>query len=259
MQFCLWWREKISQWHEKQFTLLIKLYFAQRMGQDKLRRFAEFAQMEHCFDFPYHLKGKWSAEVFKNDKPIVLELACGKGEYTVNLATEHPDKNFIGIDIKSNRMWKGAGAALEQGLSNVAFIRVLVEKIALVFEENEVSEIWITFPDPFPKDRHEKHRLTHPRFLDLYKQIIKPEGLIRFKTDDDALFEYTLITLEQVNIKVDEVIRNVHQDLHPYEELRNIKTHYEKLFSSKGRTIKYCQFSLDNLKIPTEMCINLIK
>lgn len=229
------------------------------MGQDKLRRFAEFAQMEHCFDFPYDLKGKWSSEVFKNNNPIVLELGCGKGEYTVNLAQVHPQKNFIGIDLKSNRMWKGATIALQNKQSNVGFIRMVVEKLALVFDEHEIDEIWITFPDPYPKDRHDKHRLTHPRFLDVYKRVLKPGNFINFKTDDDALFQYTLETLEQVNIKPHEVIMNVHEEAHGYDELRNIKTHYEKLFSAKGRTIKYCRFKLDTLKIPADMDVNLIK
>ncbi|MES2727127.1 MAG: tRNA (guanosine(46)-N7)-methyltransferase TrmB [Bacteroidota bacterium] len=229
------------------------------MGQDKLKRFAEFAQMEHCFDFPYDLKGKWSSEVFKNNNPIVLELACGKGEYTVNLAQAHPQKNFIGIDLKSNRMWKGATIALQNKQTNVGFIRMVIEKLALIFDEHEVDEIWVTFPDPFPKDRHDKHRLTHPRFLEVYKRVLKPNSFINFKTDDDALFQYTLETLEQVNIKPNEVIMNVHEDAHSYDELRSIQTHYEKLFSAKGRTIKYCQFKVDTLKIPADMDVNLIK
>lgn len=229
------------------------------MGQDKLKRFAEFAQMEHCFDFPYNLKGKWNSEVFKNNNPIVLELACGKGEYTVNLAQVHPEKNFIGIDVKSNRMWKGATIALQNKQTNVGFIRMIIEKLALVFDEHEVDEIWITFPDPFPKDRHDKHRLTHPRFLDVYQRVLKPGCFINFKTDDDALFHYTLETLEQVSIKPEEVIMNVHEDAHEYDELRNIKTHYEKLFSAKGRTIKFCRFKVDTLKIPADMDVNLIK
>jgi tRNA (guanine-N7-)-methyltransferase len=217
------------------------------MGQQKLKRFAEFVTFPNCFDFPFHLKGKWKTEVFKNNKPLVLELACGKGEYTVNLAQKDPNTNFIGIDIKSNRMWKGAGISKELGLTNTGFVRISIQKINMFFESGEVDEIWITFPDPFPKERHEKNRLTHPDFLLLYKEIIKPNGIINFKTDDDGLFDYTFDTLVNVSIKPIEVIRDVHHETHNYDNLRNITTHYEKLFSDKGRKIKYCKFKLDTL------------
>lgn len=217
------------------------------MGQQKLKRFAEFVTFPNCFDFPYHLKGKWKTEVFKNNKPLVLELACGKGEYTVNLAQQDPESNFVGIDIKSNRMWKGAGISQELGLTNTGFVRMSIQKINMFFEPGEVDEIWITFPDPFPKERHEKNRLTHPEFLTLYKNIIKPNGIINFKTDDDGLFDYTLEALENVNITPIEIIRDVHNEPHNYDNLRNITTHYEKLFSAKGRKIKYCKFKLDTL------------
>lgn len=217
------------------------------MGQQKLKRFAEFVIFPNCFDFPYHLKGKWKTEVFKNNKPLVLELACGKGEYTVNLAQQDPETNFVGIDIKSNRMWKGARISQELGLTNTGFVRMSIQKINMFFEPGEVDEIWITFPDPFPKERHEKNRLTHPEFLTLYKNIIKPNGIINFKTDDDGLFDYTLEALENVNITPIEIIRDVHNEPHNYDNLRNITTHYEKLFSAKGRKIKYCKFKLDTL------------
>jgi tRNA (guanine-N7-)-methyltransferase len=217
------------------------------MGQQKLKRFAEFVTFPNCFDFPYHLKGKWKTEVFKNNKPLVLELACGKGEYTVNLAQQDPETNFVGIDIKSNRMWKGARISQELGLTNTGFVRMSIQKINMFFEPGEVDEIWITFPDPFPKERHEKNRLTHPEFLTLYKNIIKPNGIINFKTDDDGLFDYTLEALENVNITPVEIIRDVHNEPHNYDNLRNITTHYEKLFSAKGRKIKYCKFKLDTL------------
>ena len=219
------------------------------MGQQKLKRFAEFAEMNKCFDFPFHLKGKWQTQVFKNQNPIILELACGKGEYTVNLSQQDLNTNFIGIDIKSNRMWKGAKIAQTENLQNSAFVRMTVQKLNEVFEKNEVSEIWITFPDPFPKERHEKNRLTHPEFLAVYKKVLKVNSPIHFKTDDDNLFDYTLETLDQLNIKPTEIIRNVHHDTHDYDNLRNITTHYEKLFSERGRTIKYCKFYLDNLNI----------
>jgi len=221
------------------------------MGQQKLKRFAEFAVIKNCFDFPFHLKGKWQLQVFKNNNPIVLELACGKGEYTVNLAQQDLHTNFIGIDIKSNRMWKGAKIAQTENLQNTAFVRMTVQKLNEVFEKNEVDEIWITFPDPFPKERHEKNRLTHTEFLAIYKEVLKQNGPIHFKTDDDNLFDYTLQTLEILNIKPVEIIRNVHHEPHIFDSLRNITTHYEKLFSEKGRTIKYCKFYLNNLKTNT--------
>lgn len=216
------------------------------MAKDKLKRFAEFKLFPNCFDFPYHLKGKWHSDYFKNNHPIVLELGCGKGEYTVNLSEAYPNKNFIGIDVKSNRMWVGAKQALNDGRTNVAFIRMIIEKLAEHFEPGEISEIWITFPDPFPKDRHDKHRLTHTRFLKIYKQVLKPNGLVRFKTDDDGLFNYTLELFESLGIKPLLIDKDVHNSLTIDPQIKNIRTHYEKLFSAKGRTIKYLEFNLPN-------------
>jgi tRNA (guanine-N7-)-methyltransferase len=215
------------------------------MPKDKLRRFAEFREFANTFDFAYEMKGKWKTDFFKNDNPIVLELGCGKGEYSVALARQYPNKNFIGIDIKSNRMWKGAGIALEEKLPNVGFMRAVIDKITELFDKDEVDEIWITFPDPFPKDRHIKHRLTSPGFLNRYKQIVKPEGIINFKTDDTDLFQYTLDTLKELSIAPIEVNWDVHgnEDSHPH--LREIRTYYENLFSAKGRTIKYTKFKLN--------------
>lgn len=214
------------------------------MAKDKLRRFAEFLTFKNCFDYPYHLKGKWKKEYFKNNNPIVLELGCGKGEYTVNLSEAFPEKNFIGIDLKSNRMWVGAKIALENQRSNVAFVRMIIERLELHFEPGEVDEIWITFPDPFPKDRHEKHRLTHPRFLKIYKQVIRQNGIINFKTDDDGLFNYTCELFKSINIIPEQIVSDVHQSTETDEYVRNISTHYEKLFQAKGRTIKYMKFTL---------------
>jgi tRNA (guanine-N7-)-methyltransferase len=213
------------------------------MPKDKLRRFAEFKEFTNAFDFAYEMKGKWKSDFFKNDHPLVVELGCGKGEYTVALARQYPDKNFVGIDLKSNRMWKGAGIALTENLQNVAFMRAIIDKITELFDVGEIDEIWITFPDPFPKDRHVKHRLTSPGFLERYKQILKPYGVINFKTDDTDLFQYTLDTLKELSIKPTEVNWDVHgnEDSHPH--LRDIKTHYETLFMGRGRTIKYTKFT----------------
>lgn len=220
------------------------------MAKDKLRRFAEFKTFPNCFDYPYHLKGKWHQEVFKNNHPIVLELACGKGEYTVNLSEAFPEKNFIGIDIKSNRMWVGAKMAQERNLANAAFIRMIIEKLAEHFEKGEISEIWITFPDPFPKDRHDKHRLTHPRFLKIYKEVLPENGIINFKTDDDGLFNYTEELFQEIGIKPIQIVRDVHGTQEADDYVRNISTHYEKLFRGRGRTIKFMKFRLDDMLIP---------
>lgn len=214
------------------------------MAKDKIRRFAEFKTFPQCFDQPTELKGKWHSEVFKNQNPIVLELACGKGEYTVNLAEAFPDKNFIGIDIKSNRMWVGAKMAIERKLLNAAFVRLRIHTLQEYFEKGEVSEIWITFPDPFPKDRHDKHRLTHPRFLKVYKEVIRENGILNFKTDDDGLFTFTEELFAEIGIKPIQVVRDVHGSTEADEYVRNITTHYEKLFRGRGRTIKFMKFTL---------------
>lgn len=214
------------------------------MAKDKIRRFAEFKTFPNCFDYPYHLKGKWHKDYFKNNNPIVLELACGKGEYTVALAEAFPEKNFIGIDIKSNRMWVGAKMAQEKQSANAAFVRMIIEKLAEHFEKGEVSEIWITFPDPFPKDRHEKHRLTHPRFLKVYQEVLPDNGLINFKTDDDGLFGYTEELFGQLGIEPIQVVKDVHGTEEADAYVRNISTHYEKLFRGRGRTIKFMKFNL---------------
>ncbi|NDC30890.1 MAG: tRNA (guanosine(46)-N7)-methyltransferase TrmB [Bacteroidetes bacterium] len=212
------------------------------MAKRKLQQFAEYTSFPNTFDFAREMKGIWNAEYFKNNHPITIELGCGKGEYSVALAQAFPERNFIGIDIKSNRMWRGAKTAIENNLTNVAFMRASIHLIEEFFDNNEVSEIWITFPDPFPKDKHDKHRLTHPRFLERYKKIIKPDTIINFKTDDDGLFQFTIETLEQQKIKPLQVILDVHHSDEADEYLKNIKTYYEKLFSGRGRTIKFLKF-----------------
>lgn len=212
--------------------------------KDKLRRFAEFKTFPNCFDFPYELKGKWKQQVFKNDHPIVLELGCGKGEYTVELSGAFPLKNFIGIDLKSNRMWKGSTIAQELGRTNVGFVRMIVQKLPEIFASVEADEIWITFPDPFPKDRHDKHRLTHRNFLEIYRQVIKPNGILHFKTDDDALFDYTIETFKEMNVPILQLEYNVYESETVDKYVKEIRTHYEKLFHAKGRSIKYVSFTL---------------
>jgi tRNA (guanine-N7-)-methyltransferase len=218
------------------------------MSKQKLKRFAEFADYPHTFDFAYQLRGKWNEVVFKNNHPIVLELGCGKGEYTVALAHENPEKNYLGLDIKSNRMWVGAKKALENNMSNVGFMRALMDRISELFAPGEVSEIWITFPDPFIRHRSAKHRLTHTRFLRLYKQILKPGGVVNFKTDSDELFAFTQNMLQYLTITPEVVEYNVHANPEAEPMLKNVRTYYENLFLKRGKTIKFTRFKLDNLQ-----------
>ncbi len=215
------------------------------MAKQKLKRFAEFTQFPHTFDFPYQLKGNWHKEVFHNNNPIVLELGCGKGEYTVALAEAYPNKNFIGVDIKSNRMWVGANKALEKGMNNVAFVRAIMHRIHELFDAQEVEEIWITFPDPFVRSRSAKHRLTHTRFLRLYQHILKSGGNINFKTDSDELFDFTQNMLQHLQITPEVVEVDVHANPTAEPMLKNVRTYYENLFMAKGKKIKFTRFKLD--------------
>lgn len=224
------------------------------MGKNKQARFDENKILPNVFQptraealEQYKLKGKWNAEVFKNENPIVLELGCGKGEYSVGLAKAFPDKNFIGIDIKGARFWFGAKEANESGLDNVAFLRTQIELVDYFFAENEVDEIWITFPDPQIKYRRTKHRLTHPDFLARYKKFLKKDGLIHLKTDSEFLHGYTLGLLQGAGHE----IITAHHDIYGAPEyeantplLREIQTYYEDLFAKKGKTITYIKFRL---------------
>ncbi len=214
------------------------------MGKDKLRRFAEIATFPNVVELEagQPFKGSWSAKLFKNDQPLILELACGKGEYTVNLARLFPEKNFIGIDYKGNRIWRGAKTALEEGISNVAFLRIQIENILDYFGEGEVGEIWITFPDPQPQISREKKRLTSPRFLEKYKQILKPGGLIHLKTDNDGLHAYTVEKIEELGLKLFARTEDLYaSDL--VDEVLSIKTYYEKKYLAHEKNINYLKFS----------------
>ncbi len=216
----------------------------------KLQKFAEFDSFENCFWLPFQkkeeglgLKAKWNADYFKNEHPIVLELGCGRGEYTVGLAENNPDKNFIGIDIKGNRIWTGAKYAIDHELSNVAFIRVMIDFVDCCFAANEVDEIWITFPDPQPNKPRERKRLTSPRFLQRYFKFLKPEGLIHLKTDSTFFYEYTLEVIGEMGLTLVYASPDLYQhNPSGMEALTTIQTYYEKLFSAKGEKIKYCCF-----------------
>ncbi|MDD1597025.1 tRNA (guanosine(46)-N7)-methyltransferase TrmB [Riemerella anatipestifer] len=224
------------------------------MGKNKLGRFAENKILKNVFQPTreeasegYPLAGQWREKVFKNDNPIVLELGCGKGEYSVGLAEAFPNKNFIGVDIKGARFWFGAKAALAKGLDNVVFLRTQIELIDRFFTTDEIDEIWITFPDPQIKYRRTKHRLTNPEFLDRYHKILKKDGVIHLKTDSEFLHGYTLGLLQGLGHE----IISAHHDIYGAPEydpetplLRDIRTYYEELFSSKGKTITYIKFRL---------------
>lgn len=192
----------------------------------------------------YKLKGEWASEFFHEIKDIILELGCGKGEYTNELARAYPENNFIGVDIKGARMWRGAKTAMEENISNASFLRTRIEWIGSFFAENEISEIWITFPDPQLKERRAKKRLTASYFLNTYKEILKPGGKIHLKTDSWELYEYTRKILQYNSTETIEDI----SDLYSMEEIDPIllvKTHYEKIFLKEGKKITYLQFSLD--------------
>ncbi|QED38759.1 tRNA (guanosine(46)-N7)-methyltransferase TrmB [Antarcticibacterium arcticum] len=221
-------------------------------SKNKLRRFREnegFSNVvqpsrEELTDQEYPLKGSWGKDFFKNEKPIVLELGCGKGEYSVALAQANPDKNFIGIDIKGARFWRGAKTALEEGLGNVGFIRTQIELIDRLFEDGEVEEIWITFPDPQIKYKRTKHRLTNAEFLQKYKKILKPEGVVNLKTDSEFMHGYTLGLLHGEGHEVLHANHNVYKNEYSPKEVTGIQTFYEKQYLEQGKPITYIQFKI---------------
>lgn len=212
------------------------------MGHKKLIRFAELETFENVLQFPKNSKGNWN-KFFGNKNPLVLELACGKGEYAVGLGLLYHDKNFIGVDLKGNRIWVGAKKALEKGLQNVAFLRTQIDQVNEYFAENEVVEIWITFPDPFLRKSKAKKRLTHPKFLRLYKQFLKPAGYIHLKTDSPDLYAFTKTVIEMYGCSLHTDYEDLYQHQNLSEELR-IKTHYESLDIARSSRIHYLCFSL---------------
>lgn len=214
--------------------------------KNKLFRFKVISERDNVIepgkDLFTRMKGHWNEIYFDRENPITIELACGRGEYSVALATLFPGRNYVGVDIKGDRIWKGSTLAVEKGLSNIGFLRTNILNIDYFFAEHEVDEIWLTFPDPRPKKRDVKRRLTNPRFLDLYKKILGPQGYLRFKTDNTGLFEYTLEELK-LRTDIDDLAftDDVYQSsLRP--ECFDIKTRYEEMFASKGEKIKYIRF-----------------
>ena len=187
-------------------------------------------------------RGTWNKDIFKNENPIVLELACGKGEYSIGLGQQNPEKNYIGFDLKGNRLWVGADKAIKKGLTNVRFFRAYIDHLDQFFEKNEVSEIWIIFPDPqLKKDRK---KLTSPKFLDLFRPLLKSGATINLKTDSPELYEFTLSVIEELGLKLHRNISNIYHECPDDPEL-SIQTYYEGLHLKKGRTIQFISFSLD--------------
>ena len=213
------------------------------MGQKKLQRFSEIKTFSNVLEYPENIAGKWH-EHFKNTNPIVLELACGKGEYAVGLARLHYDKNFIGVDIKGNRIWVGAKFSLEKELDNVAFLRTQIHKIDSYFKPGEVDEIWITFPDPQLRISKASKRLTHPRYLRLYRNILREGGKIHLKTDSPDLYNFTKTVIELHNLTVLFDDDDVHTNAQEVLPELNIKTHYESLDIAKSNKIFYLCFFL---------------
>ncbi len=216
------------------------------MSRRKLKKFAEVAERKNVVEpskaIYEAIKGNWHTQIFANNNPITLELACGRGEYTIGLAKLFPERNHIGIDIKGDRIWKGSGIAMEEGLENVAFLRTHLLELNNFFEKGEPNEIWITFPDPRPKDRDEKRRVTHARYLDIYKSVLAAGGWVRLKTDNTGLFEYTLEVLKE---RKDITDLSYTFDLYHSEflsECHDIRTRYEQKFSAEGHDIKYLKF-----------------
>lgn len=225
--------------------------------KNKLERFADLFNLPNVYQNPSvteprllglggeeaDMKGAWREKHFKNNNPIVLELACGKGEYTLNLGKDFPEQNFIGVDLKGNRLWKGASDAVQMGLNNVAFIRTQIEHLDLFFAEGEVDEIWITFPDPFLRPSKAKKRLTSTRFLEIYRKFLKPDGIVQLKTDDPTLYDFTLETLAEEKLEILYQNNDIYASELAFPVLA-YKTTYEKMHLINQRTIKYVRFKL---------------
>jgi len=217
--------------------------------KNKIRKFQENLTFPNLFQIEYHdlmangfgLKGNWHNAYFKNQNPIILELGCGKGEYTLGLANKYPNHNYIGVDVKGARLWRGAKSSIEQNLTNAAFVRTQIETIDYYFEKKEISEIWVTFPDPQPKSLKTHKRLISPRFLEIYKRFLKPCGVIHLKTDNLNLFEYCL---EMIKTEKHELILQT-KDLYNSdieEDVKIIQTYYETRYLREGKKINYLKF-----------------
>lgn len=223
--------------------------------KNKLQKFEENKTFDNLFQYSYEmimdggfpLQGKWHSDFFHNDNPIVLELGCGKGEYTVGLARVHRDINYIGVDIKGARIWRGLTQAREEGLDNVAFIRARIDQIEHFFAPDEVSEIWVTFPDPHPGEgeRNARHRLTSREFLQRYRKFVKHDGILNLKTDSPIMYEFTLHdVIEQENLPLLYATNDLYANADDLE-VKSIRTFYEQMWLDQGLTIKYLRFNIN--------------
>lgn len=219
------------------------------MTVNKLERFAQIADFDHVLeytDFQQSDKekpnGRWS-DIFGNANPLTLELGCGTGAYTLGLARRNPKRNYVGVDIKGARMWKGAKIAIGEGLDNIRFLRIFIDHVDEYFDEDEVDEIWITFSDPYSRAGDRNRRLTAPRFLKMYRYILKPEHPIHFKTDDSAFFKYSCRSVKKSGGRIIKKVEDIYAQ-RPKDELLTIKTDYEKKHLKKGKSISYFKFSL---------------
>jgi tRNA (guanine-N7-)-methyltransferase len=243
------------------------------VGKNKLARWTELGSFDNViqseigdiFAKDHPVKGKWNKEIFKNKNPVILELGCGKGEYTIGLATRFPGNNYIGIDIKGARMWRGAKTANEQNLPNVAFLRTRIEFINSFFSADEVKEIWITFPDPYPGGRNSNKRLTSPWFLNIYRLFLTNKGLVHLKTDNIELYMFTKTVVSNNNLETIFATNDLYSENITVETISSqnksplwdlginnplsIRTHYEKIFLNEGLKINYISFSLGKEKI----------
>jgi tRNA (guanine-N7-)-methyltransferase len=224
------------------------------MGQKKLIRFEAIKAFPNVMEYPENMQGNWH-NYFKNNNPITLELACGKGEYTTGLASMYSDRNFIGIDIKGNRIWRGAKTAIDEGFHNVAFLRTEIDKITDYFAANEIAEIWITFPDPQLRMSKAKKRLTHPKFLRLYQQLLQSNGTIHLKTDSPVLYQFTKTVIDLYALECNVDFDDAYRQTTISKEL-SIQTHYEKLDIANSNKIHYLQFKLNKV-LPTLLDIEL--
>lgn len=226
------------------------------MGKDKLRKFRENEDMHNVVQPTteeaingLHLKTHWSKKQFGNNQGIVLELGCGKGEYTVEMARRCPEKNHIGVDIKGARLWRGAKSATDEGLDNVAFLRTRIDFIENCFGENEVEEIWITFPDPQIKYKRAKHRLTHPEYLLKYAKLLKSGGTVNLKCDSEYLHGYTHGIIQMLGLEIEESYHDIYAQIQPNEGiLFDVITHYESIWLNQGKAITYLRFKLDGIE-----------
>ncbi len=221
------------------------------MGKNKLFRFAENETFENVYqpnfyevkDNGFPLKGNWRQGHFKNDNPITLELGCGKGEYSLALARKFPERNFIGVDIKGARFWRGAKTALEENIHNVAFLRTRIDQIANFFDHNDqVNEIWVTFPDPQPRESKEKKRLTGLQMVERYKKFLLPDGTMNLKSDDDMFYEFTLQTVKDNNWELLDNCADVYAERPEGDILTSVQTFYEQMWLEMGKKIKYVKF-----------------